>query len=246
MLHPLFLDREGMALLTDLYELTMAAAYHAYGRNEPAVFELSFRRLPENRSYLVAAGLEQALYYITTIGFSQENINYLQSLEEFQNIKVDFFDYLRAFRFTGEVWAVPEGTIVFPGEPLLQVRAPLIEAQILETYVLSVLNMQTMVATKAARMTRAARGRGVIDFGTRRAHGPQAGLYAARASFIGGCIGTSNVLAAKELGIRPYGTAAHSFTMAFASELEAFRAYESLFPLFFSSTPMTLSLRRKK
>lgn len=230
MLHPLFIDRESMALLTDLYELTMAAAYHAFERNETATFELSFRRLPENRSYLLAAGLEQALYYITTISFTGENINYLRQLEEFRNVDSGFFDYLREFRFSGDVWAVPEGTVIFPGEPVLQIRAPLIEAQVLETYLLSVLNMQTMVATKAARITRAAQGRGVIDFGSRRAHGPQAALYAARASFIGGCLGTSNVLAAKELNIRPYGTAAHSFTMAFATELEAFRAYYQVFP----------------
>lgn len=219
-----------MALLTDLYQLTMAAAYHAYGRNEPAVFELSFRRLPSNRSYLVAAGLEQALHYILTLRFSEENIDYLRNLKPFHGVQASFFEELARFRFSGDVWAVPEGTPVFPSEPVIQVRAPLIEAQLLETYLLAVINMQTMVATKAARIVRAAQGRGVVDFGTRRAHGPQAGLYAARAAFVGGCLGTSNVLAAKELGIEPYGTAAHSFTMAFASELEAFRAYYNVFP----------------
>ncbi|HSP05629.1 MAG TPA: nicotinate phosphoribosyltransferase, partial [Acidobacteriota bacterium] len=230
MLQPLFLQQEGMALLTDLYQLTMAAAYFESRRNEPAVFELSFRRMPLNRSFLVAAGLEQALYYITSLRFTAEDIAYLRSLEPFRNIDSAFFDYLADFRFTGDVWAVPEGTPVFPAEPVLQVRAPLIEAQVLETYLLAVLNTQTMVATKGARIVRAARGRGVVDFGTRRAHGPQAGLYAARAAYIGGCMGTSNVLAGKQLGIPLYGTAAHSFVMAFPSELEAFRLYYQVFP----------------
>lgn len=230
MLQPLFLNEESMALLTDLYQITMAAAYHANGRNEPAVFELYFRRLPLNRSYLLAAGLEQALHYVTRLRFTAEDITYLRALEPFQQVSPSFFEFLAEFRFTGDIFAVHEGTPVFPSEPVLQVRAPLIEAQLLETYLLAVLNMQTMVATKAARIVRASQGHGSVDFGTRRAHGPQAGLYAARAAYIGGCMGTSNVLAGKQLGIPVYGTAAHSFTMAFPSELGAFRAYYRVFP----------------
>lgn len=230
MLHPLLLHEDGLALLTDLYQLTMSAAYHANRRNEPAAFELYFRRLPLNRSYLLFAGIEQALHYVTSLRFSAENIAYLRTLEPFRQVSPAFFEFLGNFRFTGDVFAVPEGTPVFPSEPVLQVRAPLIEAQVLETYLLSVINMQTMVATKAARIVHASKGRGTVDFGTRRAHGPQAGLYAARASYIGGCMGTSNVLAGKLLGIPLYGTAAHSFIMAFPSELEAFRAYYEVFP----------------
>lgn len=230
MLHPLLPKEDGLALLTDLYQLTMSAAYHANGRNGPATFELYFRRLPLHRSYLVAAGLEQALHYVSGFRFTADDIRYLRSLETFRAVDSAFFDFLEQLRFTGDIWAVPEGTPVFPNEPVLQVRAPLIEAQLLETYLLSVLNMQTMIATKAARIVRAAKGRGVVDFGTRRAHGPQAGLYAARASYVGGCLGTSNVLAGKLLGIPVFGTAAHSFTMAFPAELEAFRAYYRVFP----------------
>ena len=230
MLHSLLLKESEISLLTDLYEITMAAAYHASGTNDTAVFELYFRRLPRNRSYLLAAGLEQALHYLTNLHITQEDLDYLRSLETFAKVDSSFFDFLRELRFTGDIWAIAEGTPVFPLEPVLQVRAPLIEAQLLETYLLAVLNMQTMVATKAARIVHAAKGRGVVDFGTRRAHGPQAGLYAARASYIGGCFGSSNVLAGKHLGIPVFGTAAHSFTMAYPTELDAFRAYHRVFP----------------
>src|SRR5215510_13301392 len=187
-------------LATDLYQLTMAAAYHANGRDERASFELFARRLPEGRSYIIVAGIEQAL------------------------------DYLRDFRFTGEVWAMPEGTVAFAGEPLARVTAPLIEAQIVETYLLSTINFQTLIATKASRIVEAAEGRGIIEFGARRAHGFGAALYAARAAFIGGCIGTSNVEAGRMFEIPVYGTAAHSFTMAFDHEIDAFRAYFRVFP----------------
>lgn len=230
MLRSLLITEDEIGLLTDLYELTMAAAYWSSGRNEPATFELYFRHLPQNRSYIISAGLEQALHYITALKFPPSSIEYLRSLETFQKVDSGFWDFLAGLRFTGEIRALPEGTPVFPLEPVLQVTAPLIEAQIVETYLLSVINMQSMIATKAARIVRAARGRRCVDFGTRRAHGPQAGIYAARASYIGGCIGTSNVLAGKLCDIPVFGTAAHSFTMSFPTELEAFQAYAHVFP----------------
>lgn len=230
-MEPLYVDDQNSALLTDLYEITMAAAYWSNQMaDEVAAFELYFRRLPRDRSYVIAAGLEQALHYINNVHFSAESIDYLKSLEQFQKIDPGFWEYLLSFRFTGSVRAVPEGTPVFPLEPILQIRAPLIEAQILETYLLTVINMQSLIATKAARIVRAAKGRGVIDFGARRAHGPQAGVYAARAAYAAGCIGTSNLLAGKLCNIPVFGTAAHSFTMAFPSELSAFRAYQNVFP----------------
>jgi nicotinate phosphoribosyltransferase len=217
-------------LATDLYQLTMAAGYHANGRHERASFEMFIRRLPVNRSYLVVAGLEQALSYLSNLNFNEDEIEYLQRLPVFTHVAPEFFDYLRNFRFTGEVWAMPEGTVAVPGEPLLRVTAPLIEAQIVETFLLSTINFQTMIASKAARIVEAARGRGVIEFGARRAHGMAAGIYAARASFIGGCIGTSNVEAGYLFGIPVYGTAGHSWTLAFEKEMDAFRAYHQVFP----------------
>ncbi len=226
----LHVTQENAVFLTDFYELTMAAAYWSNQITGMAAFELYFRRLPVRRSFVLAAGLEQALQYICNVRFTQEQIAWLKRQKQFEEVPSGFFEYLADFRFTGEVWAMPEGTPVFPLEPMLQVHAPIIEAQILETYLLSMINMQSMIATKAARVVRAAGGRGVIDFGSRRAHGPQAGLLAARASYIGGCLGTSNVLAGYLCGIPVFGTAAHSFTMAFPTELDAFRAYHAVFP----------------
>jgi nicotinate phosphoribosyltransferase len=226
----LYVTESNAVLSTDLYEITMSAAYWANQMNNSATFELYFRRLPVRRSYVVTAGLEQAIEFICNLRFSSEHTEWLKNLPQFKNMDPRFFDFLLNLRFTGDVWAVPEGTPVFPLEPMLQIRAPLIEAQILETYLLSTINMQSLIATKAERIVRAAGGRGVIDFGMRRAHGPQAGLLAARASYIGGCQGTSNVLAGHLAGIPVYGTAAHSFSMAFPTEKEAFEAYLRVFP----------------
>ena len=226
----LFPSPENMAAFTDLYELTMAAGYFAHNMHQRATFELSVRKLPKNRSYLVAAGLEQALYYLESLRFSRATIRYLKQLPAFAKAPRKFFTYLAQFRFTGDVMAMPEGTAAFAGEPLLFVRAPIIEAQVVETFLLSTLNYQTLVATKAARIVDAARGRPVADFGSRRAHGPQAGLLAARASYIGGCAATSNVLAGRELGIPITGTQAHSWVMAFNDECEAFKRYADVFP----------------
>jgi nicotinate phosphoribosyltransferase len=224
------ITEENSSLFVDLYELTMAAAYWSNQVTGTATFELYFRRMPPNRSFVLAAGLEQTLNYLCNLRFTEEQVAWLQAQKSFQAVDPGFFDYLRNFRFTCDVWAVPEGTPLFPLEPIIQVRGPLIEAQIVETYLLSMLNMQSLIATKAARIVHAAKGRKVIDFGSRRAHGPQAGLLAARASYIGGCIGTSDVLAGQLGEIPIYGTAAHSFTMAFASELDAFHAYNRAFP----------------
>jgi nicotinate phosphoribosyltransferase len=217
------------ALLTDLYQLTMAAGYWSAGKAaETAAFELFVRRLPPHRNYLIAAGLEQAVEYLLHLRFEEDEIRYLQGLPQFRRVEPGFFDALRRFRFTGDVFAVPEGTPVFAGEPLLTVRAPLMEAQIPETYLLSMVGFQTMIATKAARMVDASGGRAVVEFGTRRAHSPQAGLYAARAAYIGGCAGTSNVLAGMRFLIPVFGTAAHSWVQSFPTEREAFSRLQAL------------------
>ncbi len=218
------------SLATDLYELAMAAGYFANDRRECATFELFVRDLPVQRSYLVAAGLRQAVDYLLALRFSAEDVAHLKTLPPFQQIPGGFFDYLSSFRFSGDLWAVPEGTVVFAGEPLIRITAPIVEAQIVETYLLATINHQTLVATKAARIVEAAAGRGVVEFGSRRAHGPEAGILAARAAVIGGCIGTSNVEAGRLFGINVYGTAAHSWIMTFESEMEAFRAYHRVFP----------------
>ncbi|MBI3665252.1 MAG: nicotinate phosphoribosyltransferase [Acidobacteria bacterium] len=216
-------------LLTDLYELTMAAGYFQAGKaGQRATFELSLRRLPAHRSYVLAAGLEQAIEYLLELKFTPEGIEYLKGLPVFSRAPAAFFDCLREFRFTGDVWAVEEGTPLFAGEPVLRVSAPLLEAQIPETFLLSTMTFQTLIATKASRMVEAAGGRGVIEFGTRRAHTPQAGTLGARAAYIGGCIGTSNVEAGYRFHIPVFGTAAHSWTLAFDSEAEAFARLQEL------------------
>lgn len=217
-------------LATDLYQLTMAAAYHAQERHEQASFELFVRRLPPQRSYLLVAGLAQAIEYLQQLSFTAEEISYLRRLPVFAHVAPRFWDYLRNFKFSGEVWAMPEGTLAFANEPLLRVTAPLIEAQLAETFLLTTLNFQTLIATKASRIVEAAQGRSVIEFGARRCHSFGAALYAARAAFIGGCVGTSNVEAGHSFGLPVYGTAAHSFVMSFPDELTAFRAYHEVFP----------------
>ncbi|MEM4390127.1 MAG: nicotinate phosphoribosyltransferase [Candidatus Micrarchaeia archaeon] len=214
-------------LLTDFYELTMAAAYFRSGRNERASFEMFVRKMPPNRGFLLAAGLETVLAFLEKARFSQEALCYLDSLKRFDD---DFLSFLERFRFSGEVWAVPEGTVVFANEPLLRVSAPRIEAQLVETFVLNALNFQTTIATKAARVVSAAAGRPVIEFGLRRAHGIDAGVKGARAAFIGGCAGTSDVLAGKIWGLPVSGTIAHSFVQSFATEQDAFRAFARTFP----------------
>lgn len=218
------------ALLTDLYQLTMAAVYFERKINPVSTFELFVRRLPQDWTYFIAAGLEQAMEYLRNLRFQKDHVDYLRRLPVFKKVSDAFFQHLLDLRFTGSVNALPEGTVCFPNEPILQVTAPLIEAQIIETYLLCLVNFETLIASKAARICRAAQGRPVVEFGARRAHGPQAALLATRASYIGGCIGTSNVLAGHWLGIPVYGTMAHSFVMTFDRELDAFAAYSDVFP----------------
>ena len=217
------------ALNTDLYELTMAAGYFAAGKaGDIATFELSIRRLPQTRNFLIAAGLEQALDYLSHLLFKKEEIDYIRSLEQFAGTPVEFFDYLSNLTFTGDLFAAPEGTPVFAGEPLLIIRAPLIQAQLVETYLLSTLAFQTSIASKAARCVLAANGRSIVEFGSRRAHSPEAGPLAARAAYLAGCAGTSNAEAGFRYGIPVFGTAAHSWTMSFGSEEESFRELQKL------------------
>src|SRR5580704_17240169 len=221
---------EHSGLLTDLYELTMAAGYLQTRFDANATFELFVRHLPPHRNYLVAAGLEQALEFLENVHFTSKEIDYLRRHPVFRNIRDEFFDYLSTFRFTGSVWAMPEGSLVFPGEPMLRVVAPIIEGQIMETYVLATMSYQTMIASKAALIDTAAQGRQVVDFGARPAHGSQASLLAARAAAIGGCLGTSNVLAGQQFGMETYGTQAHSWVMAHEDESEAFAHFLDAFP----------------
>jgi nicotinate phosphoribosyltransferase len=218
------------ALLTDLYELTMSAAYFEDHFEATASFEVFIRALPPQRSYLIAAGLQQALDFLEDVRFEPEDVEYVRRHPVFSHISGDFFKRLEDFRFTGEVWAMPEGTPIFAEEPFLRVTAPIIEAQIVETFLLSSLTFQTMIASKAARVVEAADGRGVVEFGSRRAHGPEAGVLAARAAFIAGCSGTSNVEAGRRFGIPTFGTQAHSFVMAHRDEEESFRNFQRLFP----------------
>lgn len=214
-------------LFTDLYELTMLQAYFNEGLNEEAVFELHVRSLPPERNFLVACGLEQVLEYLEALSFSPESLAYLESLRLFS---APFLDDLSRFRFTGDVRAVAEGTSVFPQEPLVEVSAPLPQAQLIETLVLNQVTFQTIVASKGARAVLAAQGRTLVDFGSRRAHGTDAALKAARALYIAGYDATSNVLAGRMYGIPVAGTMAHSFIQAHDSEVEAFRAFLRTYP----------------
>jgi len=216
-------------LLTDLYQLTMAAGYYEAGKaNEVATFELFFRRLPRYRNYVVAAGLAQAVGYLLNLKFAAEEIEYLRGLSQFQRVPSAFFDTLRDLRFTGDLFAIAEGTPIFANEPFLTIRAPLIEAQIAETYLLASIGFQSLIATKASRIVEVAGGRAVVDFGTRRAHSPEAGVLAGRASYIGGCIGSSNTETGFRYGIPVFGTAAHSWVQSFETETEAFERLQSL------------------
>jgi nicotinate phosphoribosyltransferase len=221
-----FVNEDNMGLLTDFYELTMCASYFEEGKDELANFDLFIRKLPPNRSYFVFAGLEQVLLFLKNVKFKEEQLGYLEK----HGMKKDFLDYLRNFKFTGEVWSVPEGTIVFPDEPLIRVTAPIIEAQLIETFILNTVNVQTMVATKASRVVSVAGGRSVIEFGLRRTQGTDAGMKAARCSYLAGCDGTSNVLAGMTYGIPIFGTMAHSYVMFFDREVDSFRAFAKTFP----------------
>jgi len=207
----------------------MAAGYFGASRQaDIGTFEFTIRRLPRHREFVVVAGLARAVEYLLNLSFAADEIAYLRGLDNFRNADSGFWDYLAGFRFTGDVFAVPDGTVLYEGQPVMNIRAPLIEAQIPETYLLSSITFETLIATKAARIVHAAGGRDVIEFGTRRAHTPEAGVYGARAAYIGGCAGTSNALAGFRFGIPVMGTAAHSWVMSFASETEAFAELQRL------------------
>jgi nicotinate phosphoribosyltransferase len=217
-----------MTLLTDLYQLTMVGGYYLLGKKEQkASFDFFFRKIPENGGFCVAAGLEQLVEYIRNIHLEAEEIAYLRALNLFPEEVVEYFGSLR---FTGDIYAVPEGTLVFPQEPVIRVTAPLPEAQLVETALLNIVNFQTLVATKATRVVIAAAGDPVVEFGVRRAQGPDGGLSAARAAFIGGAAATSNVMAGKVFGIPVRGTMAHSWVESFPSELDSFRAFGKVYP----------------
>ena len=222
------MSERNLTLLTDLYELTMMQGYFkGQNANETVIFDAFYRSNPNNNGYAICAGLDQAMDYLENLHFDGEDIDYLRSTGLFEE---DFLEYLRDFRFTGDVYAIPEGTVVFPREPLVKVIAPIMEAQLVETALLNIINHQSLIATKTARVVYAAQGDGVMEFGLRRAQGPDAGIYGARAAMIAGCIGTSNVLAGQMFDVPVKGTHAHSWIMSFPDELTAFRAYARLYP----------------
>lgn len=217
-----------LTLLTDLYELTMMQGYfYEKDRNETVVFDAFYRSNPNGNGFAICAGLQQVIEYIENLHFSNDDIEYLKSTGIFKD---DFLEYLRDFRFTGDIYAIPEGTPMFPREPMVKVVAPIMQAQLIEPAVLNILNHQSLIATKAYRVCYAAEGAPVMEFGLRRAQGPDAGTYGARAAVIAGCVGTSNVLCGKLFNIPVMGTHAHSWIMSFPSELEAFKAYARLYP----------------
>lgn len=217
-----------VTLLTDLYQLTMMQGYFKKGmKDKEVVFDLFYRKNPWGNGYAIAAGLEQAIEYLNNLTFKESDIEYLKGLGTFDE---DFIEYLKNFRFTGEIYAIPEGTIIFPQEPIMRVKAPISQAQLVETALLNIINHQSLIATKAARVVWAAEGDPVMEFGLRRAQGPDAGTLGARAAMIGGCIGTSNVLTGKLFNVPVKGTHAHSWIMSFPTELEAFRTYAELYP----------------
>ena len=221
------MNERNLTLLTDLYELTMMNGYFDMKRDERVVFDVFYRNNPYDGGYAIVAGLEQVIDYIKNLHFDREDIEYLRELELFDD---KFLKYLENFKFTGNIYAIKEGTVVFPMEPLLKVEAPIIEAQLVETAILNIINHQSLIATKASRVCEAAKGDAVMEFGLRRAQGADAGIYGARAAVIGGCSSTSNVLAGQKFDIPVAGTHAHSWIMSFDNEYEAFKKYAELFP----------------
>lgn len=222
------MDRQNLTLLTDLYELTMMQGYFKHkDQDKTVIFDAFFRVNPFGGGYSVMAGLEQLIKYIKELHFSKQDIDYLAGLGIFDK---DFLDYLAEFKFTGDVWSIPEGTLIFPREPLVKVVAPVMQAQLVETAILNIINHQSLIATKAARICYAAKGDPIMEFGLRRAQGPDAGTYGARAAVIAGCAGTSNVLCGELFDVPVMGTHAHSWIMSFDSEYEAFKTYAQLYP----------------
>ena len=222
------MNKQNLTLLTDLYELTMMqGSFQHKDQNETVIFDAFYRANPGEGGYSVAAGLEQVIQYIKELHFSEEDIEYLAGLGIFGR---DFLDYLKDFKFTGDIYAIPEGSVIFPREPLIKVIAPIMQAQLIETAILNIINHQSLIATKAARVCYAARGDGIMEFGLRRAQGPDAGTYGARAAVIGGCIGTSNVLCGRLFDVPVKGTHAHSWIMSFPDEYTAFKTYAEMYP----------------
>lgn len=221
------MNRQDLTLLTDLYELTMMQGYYEESQNEVVIFDVFFRQNPCNNGYSICAGLAQVIDYIKNLNFTYEDVDYLRSLKIFSE---DFLQYLSGFHFSGDIYAIPEGTVVFPKEPLLKVIAPIMEAQLVETAILNIINHQSLIATKTSRIVFAANGDGIMEFGLRRAQGPDAGLYGARAAMIGGCVGTSNVLAGQLFDVPVMGTHAHSWIMSFKDEYTAFKTYANMYP----------------
>lgn len=220
--------KRNLTLLTDLYELTMMQGYYEeYNMNETVIFDAFYRSNPGNNGYSICAGLEQVIDYIQNLHFDNEDIEYLKSLGIFKDT---FLNYLSTFRFTGDIYALPEGSVMFPREPFIKVIAPIMQAQLIETAILNIINHQSLIATKAARVVYAANGEPVLEFGLRRAQGPDAGIYGARAAIIAGCEGTSNVLCGKIFDVPVRGTHAHSWIMSFPDELSAFRTYARIYP----------------
>ncbi len=218
---------QNLTLLTDLYELTMMQGYLKNPVQETVIFDVFYRNNPCGNGFAIAAGLDQMIDYIKNLRFEKDDLDYLKSLGIFDD---EFLAYLADFHFSGDIYAIPEGTVVFPREPLVKVIAPIMEAQLVETAILNIINHQSLIATKAARVVNAARGDGIMEFGLRRAQGPDAGTYGARAAVIGGCIGTSNVLTGKMFDVPVLGTHAHSWIMSFPDEYTAFKTYAELYP----------------
>lgn len=216
-----------LTLLTDLYELTMMQGYFKSGNQEVVVFDAFYRNNPSDGGYAICAGLDQVIDYVKNLHFDEDDISYLRGLGIFED---NFLDYLSSFHFSGDIYAIPEGTVIFPREPLVKVIAPIMEAQLIETAILNIINHQSLIATKAARVCYAAQGDGVMEFGLRRAQGPDSGTYGARAAVIGGCTGTSNVLAGQMFDVPVKGTHAHSWIMSFPDEYTAFKTYADLYP----------------
>lgn len=222
------MDDMKLTLLTDFYELTMANGYFANGmKDKIAYFDMFFRNIPDEGGFAIMAGIEQLIEYLSDLKFTDEDIEFLRSKNIFDE---EFLQYLKNFRFTCDVWAVPEGTPIFPNEPIVIVRGPVIEAQFIETMVLLIINHQSLIATKANRIVRASQGRAVMEFGSRRAQGTAAAIYGARAAYIGGCVGTACTISDKEFGVPALGTMAHSWVQMFPTELDAFRAYARTYP----------------
>jgi nicotinate phosphoribosyltransferase len=222
------IERINMTMLTDFYELTMANGYFEKGfEKQIAYFDMFFRRIPDGGGFAIVAGLEQVIHYLEKMKFDEDDLDFLRKKGRFSE---GFLQYLRDFKFECDLWAIPEGTPIFPGEPVLTVRGPVIQAQFIETILLLLINHQSLIATKANRIVRAAKGRGIMEFGTRRAHGPSSAIYGARAAYIGGCVGTACAMADKEFQIPALGTMAHSWVQMFDCEYEAFRAFAELYP----------------